>query len=86
MFDGTLGNYTSTEYKIELLEGAQLYRAKPFPIPKVHEEGVKPEVYRLVHLQFLIRIDTFNSFLILENLIKELRGHRFLFLKYKIYF
>ena len=34
MFDGTLGNYTSTEYEIELLEGAQLYHSKPFPISK----------------------------------------------------
>ena len=34
MLDGTLGNYTGTEYKIELLEGAQLYYAKPFPVKK----------------------------------------------------
>ena len=27
MFDGTLGNYTGTEYKIELQEGAQPYHA-----------------------------------------------------------
>ena len=38
MFDGILGNYTGTEYKIELLEGAKLYHARPFPITKVHEE------------------------------------------------
>ena len=37
MFDGTLGNYTGTEYKIKLLEGAKPYHAKPFPIPKVYE-------------------------------------------------
>ena len=37
MFDGTLGNYTSTAYKIEHPEGAQIYHAKPFPIHKVHE-------------------------------------------------
>ena len=36
-----LGNYTGTEYKIEPLEGAQLYHAKPFPIPKIHEETLK---------------------------------------------
>ena len=34
-------NYTDTEYKIELLEGAQPYYAKPFPIPKVYEETKK---------------------------------------------
>ena len=41
MFDGTLGNYTSIEYTIELLEGAKPYHKKPFPIPKVHEETLK---------------------------------------------
>ena len=41
MFDGTLGFYTFIEYKIELLEGAQPYHAKPFPIPKVYEETLK---------------------------------------------
>ena len=46
MFDGTLENYTSTEYKIELLEGANPYRAKPFPIPKVHEETLTTKVNR----------------------------------------
>ena len=40
MFDGTLGS----EYKIELLEGAQPYHAKPFPVPKVHGETPKTEV------------------------------------------
>ena len=50
MFDGTLGNYASTEYKIELLEGAQLYHTKPFPIPRVHEETFKTEVNWLVNI------------------------------------
>ena len=47
MFDGTLGNYTGTEYKIELLEGTQPYHVKPFPIPNVHEETLKIEVNKL---------------------------------------
>ena len=37
MFDGTLDNCTGTEHKIELLEGAKPYHAKPFPISKIHE-------------------------------------------------
>ena len=41
MYDGTLGNYTGAEYKIELTEGAQPYQVKPFPIPKMHEETLK---------------------------------------------
>ena len=50
IFDGTLGNYTGTKYKIELLEGAQPIHAKPFPIPKAHEETLKIEVNRLVNI------------------------------------
>ena len=46
MVDLTLGNYTGTEYKIELHKWAQLYNAKPFPFPKVHEETLKTEVNR----------------------------------------
>ena len=48
MFDGTLGNYTGAEHKIELLQRAQPYHAKPFPIPKVHEVTLKIEVNILV--------------------------------------
>ena len=48
MFDGTLGHYAGTAYKIEVQKGAILYHAKPFPIPEVHEEILKIEVSRLV--------------------------------------
>ena len=41
MFDGTLGNYKGSEYKIELLEGAKTYHTKPCPIPKIHKETLK---------------------------------------------
>ena len=39
MFDGTLGNYTGTKYKIELLKVAQPCHAKPFPIPKINSKN-----------------------------------------------
>ena len=52
MFDGKLGNYTGTEYKIELLKGDQPYHANPFPILKVHEETLKTEVNRLLSIGF----------------------------------
>ena len=55
LFHGTLGNYTGTAYKIELLEGPQLYHAKLYPIPKVHEETLKTEVNRLVDIGVLKR-------------------------------
>ena len=53
MFGGTLGNYTGAEYKIELLEGAQPYYEKTFPIPKDHKEPLKTEVHRLVNIGVL---------------------------------
>ena len=53
MFDGTLGNYTVLENKFELLEGAKPYHAKPFSIPKIHEETLKTEVNRLINIGVL---------------------------------
>ena len=55
MFNYTLGNYTGTEYDIELLEEDQPYHTKPFPIPKVYEENLKTEVNRLVNIGDLKR-------------------------------
>ena len=48
-----IGNDICTEYKIELLEETKPYHAKPFPIPKVHEEILKIEVNRLVSIGVL---------------------------------
>ena len=48
-----LGTYTGTECKIELIEQAQLYHAKQFPIPKVHEETLKTEVDILENIDVL---------------------------------
>ena len=83
VFDGTLGNDTGSEYKIEHLEGAKPYHAKPFPIPKIHEEILKIEANRLESigvlkrkktpsgklqlLWFRKRMELVVSFLILEN-------------------
>ena len=50
MFYDNLRNYTGTEYKIELLEGAPPYHTKPFPIPKVHEETLRRIGNRLVNI------------------------------------
>ena len=50
MFDGTLGNYASNKYKIELLEGSQPYHAKRF-----HEETLKKELNRLINIEVLKR-------------------------------
>ena len=53
MFAGTSWYYSGTEYKIEVLEEAQLYHIKRFPIPKVSEETLKTEVNRLRNKGFL---------------------------------
>ena len=53
MFDGALGKYTGSTYKIELKEDVKPYHAKPFPIPKVHEPTLKKEVERLVEIGVL---------------------------------
>ena len=55
MSGGTLGNYTGSEYKIELLERAKPYNAKPFPVPKIHEEPLKTEVNRVINTGVLKR-------------------------------
>ena len=57
MFDGTLGDYTGSEYKIELQDNVKPYHAKPFPIPRVHEETLKKEVDRLVEIGVLRRVN-----------------------------
>ena len=55
MFDGTLGNYTGNENDIELPEEAQPYHAKPFSIPKIHEETLKTEINKLVNMGVIKR-------------------------------
>ena len=50
MFDGTLGNYAGTEYKIELQKRDQPYHATPFTYSKIHEETLKTEVNKLVNI------------------------------------
>ena len=42
--------YTGTKYKIELLEWAQPYHTKPFPIPKVNEKTLTTKIDMLVKI------------------------------------
>ena len=55
MFDGTLGNYTGSKHKIELLEGAKPDHTKPFLIPKIHVKILKTVYNRLIKLGVLKR-------------------------------
>ena len=57
MFDGVLGKFTGSTYKIKLKENVKPYYAKPFPIPKVHKPTLKKEVERLVKIGVLRKIN-----------------------------
>jgi len=37
IFDGTLGSWPGEPYNIQLKANAKPYHAKPYPIPKIHE-------------------------------------------------
>ena len=45
--------FAGSEYKIEHLEGAKPYQAKPFPNHKIHKETLKTEVNKLIKIGVL---------------------------------
>ena len=53
MIYGILGYYTGTEYKNELLNGAQPCHTRPFSIQKIQEETVKTEINILANIGVL---------------------------------
>ncbi len=57
LFDGTLGTFKDTAYNIELKEGAKPYHARPYPIPKIHEQGFRLEVERLCEIGVLKKVN-----------------------------
>ena len=57
LFDGTLGTWQSEPYSIELRDDVRPYHAKPFPIPRVHEQTLKVELQRLCDIGVLRRIN-----------------------------
>jgi hypothetical protein len=48
LFDRSLGVWHNKPYDIELKEGVKPYHAKPFPVPKIHEQMLKMELNCLV--------------------------------------
>ena len=44
LFDGTLGKWTGSKVSLDLVDGAEPYHAKAFPVPRVHMETLKLEV------------------------------------------
>ena len=57
LFDGTLGNWKSEDYDIELKEGAKPCHARAYPIPKAYEQTLKVEVQRLCTLDVLKKVN-----------------------------
>ena len=46
LFDGTLGQYSASDYTIELRKNAKSYHIKPFPFAKIYEQNLNQEVNR----------------------------------------
>ena len=57
LFDGSLGKWNGTKVSLDLVDGAQPYHAKAFPIPKIHMDTLKLEVERLCQLGVLKRVN-----------------------------
>jgi hypothetical protein len=50
LFDGTLGNFETSEVKLELKGDANPNHAKAFPVPRNHRNTLKYEIERLAKL------------------------------------
>jgi hypothetical protein len=50
LFDGTLGNFETSDVKLNLKEDAKPYHANTFPVPKNHHDTLKHEIERLEKL------------------------------------
>ena len=57
LFDGTLGFWNHEEYNIELQPDAKPYHARPYPIPKVHEQTLRTELERLCSIGVLRKVN-----------------------------
>jgi hypothetical protein len=50
LFDGTSGNFETSDVKLNLKEDSKPYHAKAFPVPKNHHDTLKHGIERLVKL------------------------------------
>jgi hypothetical protein len=44
LFDGTLGDFETSEVEFDLKENAKPYHALAFPLPKIHHDTLKHEI------------------------------------------
>ena len=56
-----MGDYTGSEYKIELLKGAKPYYVTLLPIPEICKVILKTEVNRLINIDVLKRINNYKG-------------------------
>ncbi len=57
LFDSTLGTWSGKPYHIELKPDVKPDHARPFPVPRIHEQTLCKEVERLCKLGVLTRIN-----------------------------
>ena len=57
LFDGTLGLWKGSSYKIELQDNAKQHHACPYGIPHAYEHNFKQEVERLCKVGVLRKIN-----------------------------
>ena len=57
LFDGTLGRWKGSPYKINTKEGAMSHHERPFPVPKIHELTLKSDIDRLVRAGILRKVN-----------------------------
>jgi hypothetical protein len=50
LFDGTCGDFKTSEVKFNIKENANPYHAKTFPVPKNHHDALKHGIERLAAL------------------------------------
>jgi hypothetical protein len=54
LFVGALGNFETSEVKLNLKEDAKPYHAKAFTVPAIYHDTLKNEIERLVKVGFLV--------------------------------
>ena len=58
LFDGTLGQWKGSSYKVELRDGVKPYHARPYAIPQAYEKTFKDKVDRLCDVGVLRKINS----------------------------